>query len=131
MAKDESEYAKNTSRPDGLQTSCKGCHRQYVNAHYQAHKPYYKAKARKNADAHYAEREAWINNFKSGPCLDCGGRFPPCAMDFDHVRGTKIDNVSWMRVRGRSKASILAEIAKCELVCANCHRIRTHSRLGT
>jgi hypothetical protein len=44
-------------------------------------------------------------------------------MDFDHVRGEKLFgiavnmNISWERLE--------AEIAKCEIVCANCHRIRT------
>jgi hypothetical protein len=48
-------------------------------------------------------------------------------MQFDHVRGEKLFNVSYFR----SKAKIdflLAEIAKCDVVCANCHAIRTHER---
>jgi hypothetical protein len=47
-------------------------------------------------------------------------------MDFDHVRGEKLNNVSDM-VRGPTEA-LLSEIAKCELVCAVCHRNRTTDR---
>lgn len=47
-------------------------------------------------------------------------------MDYDHVRGEKIKDISDMWAG--DKDLILAEIAKCDLVCANCHRIRTHLR---
>ncbi len=68
----------------------------------------------------------WLAEQKSCPCLDCGQKFPSVAMDFDHVRGEKIIQVSDMWSWGRDR--VLAEIAKCELVCANCHRVRTQSR---
>ena len=73
-----------------------------------------------------AERKAFINTFKDAPCMDCGNSFPPYVMDFDHVGGDKIQNVGEMG--SYSVESILKEIAKCDLVCANCHRIRTHKR---
>jgi hypothetical protein len=63
---------------------------------------------------------------KSKPCTDCGHKFPACCMDFDHVRGKKLWNVSGGG--NRKWSTILKEIAKCELVCANCHRIRTTIR---
>lgn len=47
-------------------------------------------------------------------------------MDFDHVRGAKTGNVSWMGDHGVK--NIETEVAKCELVCANCHRIRSKKR---
>jgi hypothetical protein len=57
--------------------------------------------------------------------MDCGLAFPPCAMDFDHRDpSTKEFNVgSMMRW---SKKKIQEEIDKCDLVCSNCHRVRTH-----
>lgn len=65
----------------------------------------------------------------STPCADCGGRFHPVAMDFDHVAGDKTLGISEM-VRGRySWQRIEVEIAKCEIVCSNCHRVRTYERL--
>ena len=54
--------------------------------------------------------------------------FPPQAMDFDHVYGPKVKQVSNMY--SYSQAKILAEVAKCELVFTNCHRIRTQLRAG-
>lgn len=70
--------------------------------------------------------KAWMAALKRSPCMDCGNTFLPAAMDFDHVRGEKVKEVgqmwSWIHEK------VLAEIAKCDLVCACCHRIRTESR---
>ena len=63
------------------------------------------------------------------PCKDCGKHYPPYVMDFDHVKGTKnfdIGNAGHVSTITDSK--LQKEIAKCELVCANCHRIRTYGR---
>jgi len=62
---------------------------------------------------------------KSKPCTDCGGIFPTCCMDFDHVRGTKKFNISMGVLNHKTLRQIKLEMAKCELVCSNCHRIRT------
>jgi hypothetical protein len=67
-----------------------------------------------------------LNEFKKGPCTDCNVQYPPYVMDFDHVRGEKIFNVA--RMKGHSLEALKAEIAKCDLVCSNCHRERTQSR---
>ena len=61
------------------------------------------------------------------PCVDCGINYPYYVMDFDHVRGVKHANVMEL-VSTLSKKKIDEEIAKCEIVCSNCHRIRTHMR---
>lgn len=61
------------------------------------------------------------------PCMDCEGIFPPECMDFDHLRD-KVKGVSALAYAGRPWEEIQAEIDKCELVCANCHRIRTRRR---
>ena len=71
----------------------------------------------------------YVNRLKSEPCTDCGQRFPTVCMDFDHLPGTeKSGNVGTMVAHGHSLEKIQAEIEKCELVCSNCHRIRTHER---
>ena len=61
------------------------------------------------------------------PCLDCGIKYPYYVMDFDHVRGKKHKNVMEL-IPTLSKKKIDEEIAKCEIVCSNCHRISTHMR---
>lgn len=72
----------------------------------------------------------FVNAFKTAnPCVDCGGRFPAPAMQFDHVEDNKTANVSHLVTRGYALEIVVAEIEKCELVCANCHSIRTHARV--
>lgn len=63
---------------------------------------------------------------KSG-CVDCGEK-NHIVLDFDHLQNKKY-NISRMIHDGFSWEAIKKEIAKCEVVCANCHRIRTHIRL--
>lgn len=67
-----------------------------------------------------------LADLKSNPCTDCGQRFPVECMDFDHKYGEKIKDVA--KMVDFSEEKLMAEIAKCELVCANCHRIRTKAR---
>ncbi len=59
------------------------------------------------------------------PCMDCGGDFPVYVMHWDHLPGfEKVDEISSM-VTSRTREAVLEELKKCELVCANCHVIRT------
>ena len=60
-------------------------------------------------------------------CVDCGWNDHPAALQFDHVAGVKVGNVSEMMKR--SWATIAAEIDKCQIVCANHHAIRTWERV--
>ncbi len=55
-------------------------------------------------------------------CADCG-EHDPIVLEFDHVRGEKLLTIADAR-SSRSWASIMEEIEKCEVVCANCHRRR-------
>ena len=68
-----------------------------------------------------------IRAAKDKACADCGTKYPYYVMDLDHVRGIKTSPVSIMVLCGTKR--LLAEIAKCEVVCSNCHRERTHARL--
>ena len=74
-------------------------------------------------------RKDFVESLKAAPCMDCKNSFPVECMDFDHVRGVKLGCISEMVADGTGREKILAEIAKCDLVCANCHRIRTKARL--
>jgi hypothetical protein len=60
----------------------------------------------------------------SNPCTDCGEYFPSVCMDFDHVAGKERNLAEGVR-NGWSEERLLTEIGRCELVCSNCHRIRT------
>ena len=61
------------------------------------------------------------------PCADCGENYPYWMMDFDHL-GDKEFQISSYRHQGKTFDDVKKEIAKCDVVCANCHRNRTHSR---
>jgi hypothetical protein len=71
-----------------------------------------------------AERRALLDSIKNVPCMDCGGEFPPYVMDFDHRSDKKFNIAS--RYKQAPLAVLLDEIAKCDVVCSNCHRVRTH-----
>lgn len=68
---------------------------------------------------------------RAQPCMDCGQSFPTRCMDFDHRPGeTKKHQVASMvgLHKSFSTSAFIAEMNKCDVVCANCHRIRTHER---
>lgn len=69
---------------------------------------------------------AWMDSLKQGhPCADCGGMFPPYVMHWDHLPGHDKTAAVSVMVGNRSRELVLDELAKCELVCANCHVMRT------
>lgn len=74
-----------------------------------------------------ATNRAAVAALEEGPCADCGQTFDPVCMDFDHrPNEPKVKSIARMIGDGHSMATIRLEIEKCDLVCANCHRIRTH-----
>lgn len=70
-------------------------------------------------------REYVKEYLKTHPCVDCGLTDIRC-LDFDHVRGVKLKALSKLSATSYSLNTIKAEIEKCEVRCANCHRIKTH-----
>jgi hypothetical protein len=71
-----------------------------------------------------------MHSFKCKPCVDCGKTYHPVQMDFDHRPGTvKLFTIGATN-SSRSFDAVRAEIAKCDVVCANCHRIRTWNRIN-
>lgn len=87
-----------------------------------------KLKAAAKARANHKMRErrrAFVEEFKLGkPCLDCGVEYPPPVMEFDHVRGEKEFGLAEACTRNVKMSVLRTEVEKCDLVCANCHRIR-------
>lgn len=89
--------------------------------------PAYQLRTSEQVKKWVQSRKQYINSLKEGkPCTDCGLYFPVWCLDFDHVRGNKVNSVSQMTYA--SLADITEEVSKCELVCANCHRVRTDQR---
>ena len=107
----------------GLQSYCRRCKREYDAEWYRTNKAKRKAKVR----ADRLSQVEWLDSLKRDkPCGDCGRIYPPYVMEWDHLPGTEKTLVlSDVRRAAHSRERILREIAKCELVCANCHRERT------
>ena len=74
-------------------------------------------------------RRAWLSEYRLWKgCADCGYKEHAAALDFDH--GDNPKSFSIMRDGlSRSRDSLIAEVKKCEVVCANCHRIRTQKQI--
>jgi hypothetical protein len=101
--------------------------RAYQRAHYYAHKERWREKRVRWE----AKIRGLILAAKDRPCADCGGRWHPLIMEFVHLPGTvKRTDLGHARSRKLGLVTVQAEIAKCEVVCPTCHRVRTMRRLG-
>ncbi len=112
------------------QTWCKFCQAQANKIHYQNNKQVYldRAKSRNSRVIEKNQRNVYAY-LTEHPCIDCG-LTDVRVLEFDHVRGKKIDSIARLVRLGVSWPTIEAEIAKCEVRCANCHRIKTTERGG-
>ena len=80
---------------------------------------------------HYIDRTTWIQEEKAKPCVDCGNVFHYSVMQFDHRPDeTKSFTISQAIARSTDLDTLLEEMAKCDLVCANCHAYRTWQRIN-
>jgi len=125
----ESEFGNKTK--GRLQSYCKPCNNEKNREYYANNREYHKKAIRARSTRYHNSLKVWIREIKSSnPCTDCGVTYPWYVMDFDHVLGKKINDVSLMVTNRVSKQKIQEEIDKCEVVCSNCHRIRTFTRSG-
>lgn len=85
---------------------------------------------RHKASQQQRQRRNWaiIDAARDKPCVDCGVKYPIVAMQLDHVRGTKVAPIA--RMKTTSVAKLRAELAKCDVRCANCHAIKTWGGQG-
>lgn len=133
-------------RAKGLCNACYQRSRRRIKPEW--FKTYEKAQQRKHAAKRKERAKAWraangwreterrrkraerIEAIKTArPCMDCSRYYPAECMDFDHRDNEeKLFDISKRAYSGCKWESIVAEIAKCDLVCANCHRIRTKQR---
>lgn len=107
---------------------CRPCRSDYHREHYLANKDRYVALAGQRKKALVEERTLYIVAFlREHPCVDCG-EDDPVVLEFDHLRDKKFSISAGLQ--GRRWQDVLDEIAKCDVVCANCHRRRTAKRGG-
>jgi hypothetical protein len=110
-------FARKKGGRSGRTSECKSCHKVYRDAHYAANKQAYidRALAVKRSNL------AWLDQYKSERgCARCPERHPGC-LDFHH-EGDKEIGIAQAALLGWSVERILKEIAKCIILCANCHR---------
>jgi len=120
--KDISEFHRNKKARDGHRNRCKECVREYHQMHYAQNKQRYVDQS----SSRQKKLRDFVWDLKRTPCFDCKIEYPPWVMQFDHLRDKDM-GVGKLTYFG-SKERILREAAKCEIVCANCHAIRTHNR---
>ena len=110
---------RNTAK--GIRHSyCKECGKKFTQSHYKRTNDQY---LRRNT-ASFKRRRQLVIEAKQKPCFDCGIEYPYYVMDFDHREGES-KKFSLYKISGATINKILTEIAKCDVVCANCHRERT------
>ena len=108
---------------------CRACRSAYGKEHYAANRERYIAQSRERKQALALERTRYLLTFfRDHPCVDCG-EADPVVLEFDHL-GDKLFDIG-QALPYRRWQTILDEIAKCEVVCANCHRRRTARRKGS
>jgi hypothetical protein len=124
-----SAFNKNRYRKDGLQVRCRDCDKARSKQRYQGeYKDYYIAKSQETL----AARRQWFEDYKKDKCCSRCGDLRWYVLEFHHRDGVdKEDEISRMVFNKRSVDKIMLEIAKCDLVCANCHRELHHMQKQT
>lgn len=123
LSKPLAEFNRSPSNKDGYHSYCRECQK----AHYRENYARHYRNVRRVAQARFARHRRIVYEALQSGCVDCG--FTDIrALQFDHVRGKKLGNISKMIRQGTSDALLRAEIAKCEVRCANCHMIVTVKR---
>jgi hypothetical protein len=105
---------------------CKSCHAAYMKCNYSENHAARRATYRKRID----DRRQWLYEYLEGKrCCDCG-EDDIIVLTFDHrdPKG-KVESISVMNKRA-SEADLLLEMAKCDIVCSNCHTRRTAKMFG-
>jgi Putative ATPase subunit of terminase (gpP-like) len=108
----------------GRQHWCRECFKSYFRERGQRHRDHVKVNRR---DRVALAREYLLERLDREHCTDCGETHL-VVLDFDHVRGEKASEICLLVSEGASIRKLEEEMAKCEVVCGNCHRRRTADR---
>jgi hypothetical protein len=111
------------------QTYCKICDNAIAREYYAKNGDRLRKQINQARKIRVKNTKEYVKDLKeSSPCADCGKKYPYYVMDFDHQRDKEI-LISRAVGDGSSLTKIKKEIEKCEIVCANCHRIRTFNNM--
>lgn len=122
------EFAWRRKEKGQRDSHCRPCRSAYGKEHYARNRQkYIDAEARRKKARTEKRMRLLIDYLMEHPCVDCG-ESDPMVLEFDHLEDKKfcISN----QFASRNWESILEEIEKCDVVCANCHRRRTARRAG-
>lgn len=123
------DFSMKDSATGRRSTTCKPCHRKYLQGYYVENKGKYVEKAMEWNRAQRRVLTDLVVKVKDRPCMDCGNSYHPCVMDFDHrVPQEKVANISRLVALPSSVEKLQREMSKCDVVCANCHRMREWER---
>lgn len=127
--KPENEFNFRNKLIGKRQDRCKICTRAISYAHYKKNsKEYIDRSKKRNKEQAVTNRQLMKEYLQDKKCCDCS-ETDPVVLQFDHVRGEKIDSVSVIMARC-SWSKVLEEIEKCDIRCANCHLKRTSKSFG-
>lgn len=148
------EFIKHSKSPDGYRNRCKNCHNAVSLSYRQKHRDKINEKQRAYRNEHREEinviekikrannpkrqrinqkatnkaripKRKWIAEYLSeNPCVMCGERRIAC-LEFDHLKDKKFTIASMIGRNNKNLELIKQEVAKCQVLCSNCHAIKT------
>jgi hypothetical protein len=126
-----SEYCKCGKKKERrIASLCNACQRIYNRKDYAANKAAYLERGRRNKKKYRDQALVWVLNYlQSHPCKDCGEK-DLVVLEFDHRQGEKKDGDVSTMISRMSLERVKAEVAKCDVRCANCHRRKTAKERG-
>lgn len=128
--KDITDFAIRNKKQARRQYECSACRKLLKRQQYLKNKDaWIKRTSERNTRIRQECREKIWDYLLTHHCVDCGER-DRRVLQFDHVRGVKKAGVAQIVNRGNGWNSVLREIAKCEVRCANCHTKQTWERAG-
>jgi hypothetical protein len=122
-----SEFKKRRAAEDGLQSRCRQCSRDWYLAHKDEHVVDVR---RRNARVRAGHQDRLADYLLEHPCVDCG-ETDVRVLEFDHEDpSSKAAEIGRLAACSMPWNRIQAEIEKCSVRCANCHRRRTATMRG-
>jgi len=130
QSKPETEFAFRNEGTGSRASKCKICQCEYSKLHYTKNKPSYVLRARQQRRVYTnINQKCLFDYLKDKKCIDCGIR-DVRVLEFDHRDpSVKTNGISRM-LRQRNWKRVLMEIGKCDIRCANCHRIKTSEQFS-
>ena len=127
--KDEAEFGKNKTRPDGLQVQCRACikliHRDWYERNKERHYGNVQKRRKLVSDEIVRRLTAYL---KVHSCVDCG-MADPRVLHIEEQSGTGF-SLKERLLQGATWTALLPEIERCEVRCANCRLLRTAQQVG-